>query len=78
MMTGEQRLFRQVLAYALSEDDALEWLASADGRLVCALAGVDAAVTAEKVRKWQEQGKPGASRRFARPKPKVRRKAVAY
>ncbi|MEE4537561.1 MAG: hypothetical protein V2J51_03595 [Erythrobacter sp.] len=35
------RLFRAVLAEAVRDDDALEWLASADGALVCDLADVE-------------------------------------
>jgi hypothetical protein len=52
---GERRLFRHVLALALQEDDALDWLASRDGMLVCAIADVDPdfasrAVKARRVR----------------------------
>jgi hypothetical protein len=40
-MNGERRLFRYVLGIALHDDDALEWLACDDGRLICELAGVE-------------------------------------
>lgn len=43
------RLFRAVLAEALRDDDALRWLQSPDGRLVCDLAGVDAAWVLRKL-----------------------------
>lgn len=45
----ERRLFRYVLAVALQDEDALEWLASEDGRLVCDLADVDLNFATEKV-----------------------------
>lgn len=45
----ERRLFRYVLAVALQDEDALEWLASEDGRLVCDLADVDRNFATEKV-----------------------------
>lgn len=45
----ERRLFRYVLAIALQDDDALEWLASEDGRLVCDLADVDRGYVTEKI-----------------------------
>jgi hypothetical protein len=35
------RLFREVLASALRDDDAETWLRSTDGQLVCLLADVD-------------------------------------
>lgn len=50
---GEQRLFVAVLREALKGDDALEWLASDDGRLVCALAGFEPEYL---VRKLVERG----------------------
>jgi len=37
----ELHLWRKVLAEALHDDDALEWLASDDGETVCSLASVD-------------------------------------
>lgn len=35
------RLFRAVLAEALRDDDAPEWIQTCDGQLVCDLAGVE-------------------------------------
>jgi hypothetical protein len=40
-VSGERRLFIEVLERALKDDDALEWLQTRDGKLVCALAGFE-------------------------------------
>jgi F420-0:gamma-glutamyl ligase len=37
----EMQLWRTVLAYSLHDDDPAIWLYSADGGIVCALAGLD-------------------------------------
>jgi hypothetical protein len=38
---GERALFVAVLRQALRDDDAMQWLQTVDGHLVCALAGFE-------------------------------------
>jgi len=40
-VSGERRLFTEVLIMALRDDDAIAWLQSHDGRFVCTLAGFE-------------------------------------
>jgi hypothetical protein len=50
----ERRLFCYVLAIALRDEDALEGMASRDGKLTCDLAYMAAVYAEEKVRAFSE------------------------